>query len=161
NGGIERLARALPWGATVLGTLLVVTFVWTRLVSRQGLELVLPVRAELVLILLACLLLWAIVAPERSASSRFFRCPLILFLVTSRYSLYVYHHFISYYLTNNRTELELARWLGSHSAAVALQAMLGTGISLAVAYISYELIEKRFLRLKRLFDNSDSQRAAA
>jgi len=161
NGGMERLVRALPWGATVLGTLLVVTFVWTRLVSRQGLELVLPVRAELVLMLLACLLLWAVVAPERSAASRFFRCRLMVFLGTYSYGLYVYHHFISYYLTSNRTELELARWLNSHSAAVALQATLGTGISLAVAYISYELIEKRFLRLKRLFDNSDSQRAVA
>src|SRR5215813_2618177 len=161
NGGIERLARALPWGATVLGTLLVVTFVWTRLVSRQGLELVLPVRAELVLILLACLLLWAIVAPERSASSRFFRCRLTVFLGTYSYGLYVYHHFISYYLTSNRTELELAGWLGSHGAAVALQATLGTGVSLAVAYLSYELFEKRFLRLKRLFDNSGSQPAVA
>jgi hypothetical protein len=41
---------------------------------------------------------------------------------THSYGLYVYHHFISYYLATNRTELELARWLGSHDAAVALQA---------------------------------------
>jgi len=53
--------------------------------------------------------------------------------------------------TTNRTELELARWLGSHGAAVALQATLGASVSLAVAYLSYELVEKRFLRLKRLF----------
>ena len=49
------------------------------------------------------------------------------------------------------TELELARRLGSHGAAVALQATLGAAASLAVAYLSYELFEKRFLRLKRLF----------
>ena len=75
----------------------------------------------------------------------------MVFLGTYSYGLYVYHHFISYYLTSNRTDLELAGWLGSHSAAVALQAMLGVSVSLAVAYLSYELFEKRFLRLKRLF----------
>ena len=158
-GGMERLVRALPRVATVLGILLAVTFVWTRLLSRQGLELVLPVRAALVVMLLACLLVWAIRAPERSATSRFFRCRPMVFLGTYSYGLYVYHHFISYYLTSNRTELELARWLGSHGAAVALQATLGAGVSLAIAYLSYELFEKRFLRLKRLFDNSNSQRA--
>src|SRR5262245_45521771 len=109
NGGMDRLVRALPWGATVLVALLFVTFVWTRLGSRQGFELVLPGRAELVSMLLACLLLWAVVAPEHSTSSRFFRCRLMVFLGTYSYGLYVYHHFISYYLTSNRTELELAR----------------------------------------------------
>jgi peptidoglycan/LPS O-acetylase OafA/YrhL len=159
TGGMERLMRALPWAAIVLGTLLAVTFVWTRLVSRQGLELVLPVRAALILMLLACLLVWAIRAPERSVTSRFFCCRPMVFLGTYSYGLYVYHHFISYYLTSNRTELELARWLGSHGAAVALQAILGAGVSLIIAYLSYELFEKRFLRLKRLFDNSGPERA--
>jgi peptidoglycan/LPS O-acetylase OafA/YrhL len=47
--------------------------------------------------------------------------------------------------------VRLAVWLGSHGAAVALQAALGASVSLALAYLSYELYEKRFLRLKRLF----------
>jgi peptidoglycan/LPS O-acetylase OafA/YrhL len=38
---------------------------------------------------------------------------------------------------------------------VALQATLGASASLAVAYLSYELFEKRFLRLKRLFGTAD------
>src|SRR5213076_222065 len=42
---LERLARALPRVVAVVGGLLAVTFAWTRLVSRQELELVLPVRA--------------------------------------------------------------------------------------------------------------------
>ena len=163
-GGVEGLIRALPRVAAVVGVLLAVTFVWTRLVSRQDLELVLPVRAALILVLLACLLVWAVVAPERSATSRFFRSRSMVFLGTYSYGLYVYHHFISYYLTTNRTELELARWLGSHGAAVALQATLGASVSLAVAYVSYELFEKRFLRLKRLFETAKEpapQRRAA
>jgi hypothetical protein len=54
----------------VIGGLLAVTFVRTRLVSSEGLELILPVRAALILMLLACLLVWALIAPERSAAAR-------------------------------------------------------------------------------------------
>jgi peptidoglycan/LPS O-acetylase OafA/YrhL len=153
-GGRVRLAGALPLVVTVVAGLLAVTFVWTRLVSREGLQLVLPVRAALILMLLACLLVWALIAPGRSATSRFFRSRSMVFLGTYSYGLYVYHHFISYYLIANRTDLELAGWLGSHSAAVALQATLGASASLALAYLSYELFEKRFLRLKRLFERA-------
>ena len=154
-GGLERLVRALPgwwpwsagcWRSPSSGP------AWCR---AKWLELVLPVRAALILMLLACLLVWALIAPERSATSRFFRSRSMVFLGTYSYGLYVYHHFISYYLTTNRTELELARWLGSHGAAVALQATLGVSASLALAYLSYELFEKRFLRLKRLFGTAE------
>jgi peptidoglycan/LPS O-acetylase OafA/YrhL len=151
--GWERLTAALPLVAAVVGGLLAATFMWTRLASREGLDMVLPIRAALILILLACLLVWALIAPERSATSRFFCSRYMVFLGTYSYGLYVYHHFISYYLTTNRTDLELARWVGSHWAAVALQATVGASASLALAYLSYELFEKRFLRLKRLFES--------
>jgi peptidoglycan/LPS O-acetylase OafA/YrhL len=150
-GGLERMTRVLPKVSIAAGALLIVTFLWTRLVPGQGLELVLPVRASLILILLACLLVWTLTAAEGSFTSRFFSSRLLVFLGTYSYGLYVYHHFISYYLVTNRTDIELARWLGSHGAAVALQFVLGASASLAVAYFSYELFEKRFLRLKRFF----------
>ena len=79
----------------------------------------------------------------------------MVFLGTYSYGLYVYHHFISYYLVTNRTELELGRWLGSHGMAVALQATLGMLASLALAYLSYEFFERRFLSLKPLFENAN------
>ena len=162
-GGLEWLRRAAPAAATAVAGLVAVTFVWTRLVSREGLELILPVRAALILLLLACLLVGALTAPERSSLSRFFRSRSLVFLGTYSYGLYVYHHFISYYMTSNRTDLVLAGWLGSHLAAVALQATLGMGASLAVAYLSYEFFEKRFLRMKRLFETAKepTQRPAA
>ena len=153
-GGMKLLVRALPRVVAVTGGLLAITFIWTVLVSRQGLELVGSVRAALFQILLACLLVWALIAPKQSTSARFFRSRSMVFLGTYSYGLYVYHHFISWYLTSNQTELELGRWLGSHGAAVALQATLGAAASLAVAYLSYELVEKRFLGLKRLFETA-------
>ena len=148
---LERLARALPLTVAVAGGLAAGTYL-AGLASREGLEFVLPVRAALIEVLLACLLVWTLIAAERSATSRFFRSRFMVFLGTYSYGLYVYHHFISYYLSSNRTDLELASWLGSHLAAVALQATLGMSASLALAYLSYELFEKRFLRLKRLFE---------
>jgi peptidoglycan/LPS O-acetylase OafA/YrhL len=155
-GGLERLVRALPWVAAIAAALLVATFGWTRLVSRESMEFVLPVRASLIQVLLGCLLVWALAAPQRSSISRFFRVRWLMFLGTYSYGLYVYHHFISYYLTVNRTEFELARWLGSHGAAIALQATLGIAVSLAIAYLSYEYFEKRFLRMKRFYASRQS-----
>jgi hypothetical protein len=49
-------------------------------------------------------------------------------------------------VTFNRSELELLQWLRSYDAAVALRSTLGTLGALALAYLSYELFEKRFLR---------------
>jgi peptidoglycan/LPS O-acetylase OafA/YrhL len=160
-GGLEWLRQALPRVVAVVSGPLVVTYVWTRLVSREGLELVGTVRETLFLMLLACLLVWALIAPKQSVTSWFFSSRAMVFLGTYSYGLYVYHHFISYYLTTNRTELELARWLGSHGAAVALQATLGASAALAVAYLSYELFEKRFLRLKRLFQTGQGADASS
>jgi peptidoglycan/LPS O-acetylase OafA/YrhL len=150
-GGSAWLIRALPRVAAVAGGLVVATFVWTVFLSRQELELVASLRSAPLQMLLACLLIWVLTAPEGSATSRFFGSRPMVFLGTYSYGLYVYHHFISYYLHINHTELGLGRWLGSHGAAVALQASLGMLASLAVAYLSYELFEKRFLRLKPLF----------
>jgi peptidoglycan/LPS O-acetylase OafA/YrhL len=157
--GLDRLVRGLPGAAAAGCVLVVATFAWTRLVSREGLDFVLPIRAALIQILLACLLVWALVAPQWSTISRFFRSRTLVFLGTYSYGLYVYHHFVSYYLTTNRTELELAQWLNSHGAAVALQAGLGTAASLIIAYVSYEVFEKRFLGLKRFFETADRHEA--
>lgn len=154
SGGLERLARALPVVVAMAGGLLAVSFVWTRFMSREGLEFVLPIRATLILLLLACLLVWAMIAPRQSATANFFSSRIMVFLGTYSYGLYVYHHFISYYLTANRTDLTLAAWLGSHMAAVTVQATLGIAASLAIAYLSYEYFEKPFLRLKRLFESA-------
>jgi peptidoglycan/LPS O-acetylase OafA/YrhL len=150
-GGIEWLWRALPRVAGAACVLLAVTFAWTQLMSRHGLDAVGAIRAGLVLLLLACLLVWALMAPQHSITSRFFCSRAMMLLGTYSYGLYVYHHFISHYLTANRTELVLADWLGSHTAAVVLQATLGASASLLLAYLSYEYFEKPFLALKRLF----------
>ncbi len=153
-GGLERLVRSIPLIVTVVGGLLATSFVFTSRTSAGQLWPLLSVRAALILLLLGCLLLWAINAPERSATSRFFRSSPMVFLGTYSYGLYVYHHFISYYLDANRDALGLTGRVGSHWAAMMVEAVLGASASLALAVVSYELNEKRFLRLKRYFYDS-------
>ena len=149
--GMERLARALPYVATVAFATLSMTFFWTRVVGEQNNAFVLPVRSSVIVVLLACFLVCVLLAPKNSVLSRVFCSRPLMLLGTYSYGLYVYHHFISYYFVTHRTELVLGDWLGSHSAAVVLQATAGALVSLLIAYLSYEFVEKRFLELKRFF----------
>ena len=105
-------------------------------------------------VLLAAVLLQALAAPPSSVTSRFFRSGPMIALGKYSYGLYVYHHFLSYYFTAHRTEFELAQAVGSHPLAVAIQAAGGIIVSAAIAWLSYELFEKHFLRLKRLWASS-------
>jgi hypothetical protein len=106
SGGVERLTRAVPRAVAVAGGLLVVTFVWTLLVSRKGLDLVLPVRAVLILMLLACLLLRALITPKHSLTSRFFRSASWYSWAPTATAFTSTITSFSYYLTANRTQLD-------------------------------------------------------
>jgi peptidoglycan/LPS O-acetylase OafA/YrhL len=102
-------------------------------------------------LLFTAVLLQALAAPPGSISSRFFRSRAMMALGKYSYGLYVYHHFLSYYLTRHGTEFALASAIGSHTAAVAIQAVGGMAVSMVVAWLSYELFERHFLQLKRLW----------
>ena len=72
-GGLERLVRALPCdGGRGRRRLLAVTFVWTAWCPAMGGAGAAGARGADP-DLLACLLVWALLAPDRSATSRFFR----------------------------------------------------------------------------------------
>ncbi len=150
--GLKRLARALPYVLAAAGALIVVTQIFPGPIWSQGMPVTAPIRSAAIQLLLACILLWALMAPERSLTQHFFCSRTMVFLGTYSYGLYVYHHLIFYYMYTNRTDLTLAGWLGSHGLAVAVQATAGMAASLIVAYLSYELFEKRFLKLKRFFE---------
>ena len=150
-GGPETIVRWFPRVAVVAGVLTAGTYAWVKIV-RQGLVAAYSIRASLVVVLLATVLIWALVAPERSLTSRFFRSRWLMFFGTYSYGIYVYHHFFSYYMMTTRTEFVVQRWVGWHFGAVLLQALVAGVASIAVAYASYHLYEKRFLGLKRYFE---------
>jgi peptidoglycan/LPS O-acetylase OafA/YrhL len=151
-GGMDRVKRLLPRAAACIGPGIVTSYVWV-LLSRRGLPAIYTIRVTLIMMLLAALLMWALVAPRGSLVSRFFRSRPMTFLGTYSYGLYVYHHFLSYYMTHQRTEFVVARWVGSHLWGALLQAVAGSLVSLGIAYASYELFERRFLGLKRRFES--------
>jgi len=105
-------------------------------------------------VLLAAVLLQALGAPASSVSSRCFRSRPMIALGKYSYGLYVYHHFLSYYFTKHGTEFALASAVGSHTVAVAIQALGGMAASMAIAWLSYEFFEKYFLQLKHRWPSS-------
>ncbi len=113
------------------------------------------VRSGAFHLLLAALLLQALCAPTSSVWSRVFRSSPMIILGKYSYGLYVYHHFFSYYFSKHGTELALASVIGSHIAALAIQAVGGMAASMAIAWLSYEYFEKRFLQLKRFWPSSN------
>jgi peptidoglycan/LPS O-acetylase OafA/YrhL len=155
-GGLAAVKRAILPMALGAGALLVLQFGLHRF-TDSGFAAIRSMREGMFRVLLAALLLQALVAPASSALSRFFRSGPMITLGKYSYGLYVYHHFFSYYFTAHRTEFELARAVGSHTLAVAIQAAGGMAASMAIAWLSYELFEKHFLRLKRLWPTTGAR----
>ncbi len=150
EAGIRRLI--VPMAGVALAALL------AQFSVHRFTDLELPVmrslRSGMFRLLLAALLLQALVVPAASLLSRFFRCGPMVALGKYSYGLYVYHHFFSYYFTRHGTEFALARLVGSHALAVAIQAVGGMAVSTLIAWLSYELFEKHFLRLKRFWPSA-------
>jgi len=120
----------------------------------SGVPAIRALRSGAFHLLFTAVLLYALAAPASSIASRFFRSGAMTALGKYSYGLYVYHHFFSYYFTRHGTEFALGSAIGSHTAAVAIQAVAGMAASMAVAWASYEMFEKHFLRLKRLWPSS-------
>ena len=99
--------------------------------------------------LLAALVLQVVCAPPTSLWSRVFSGSPLVFLGKYSYGLYVYHHFVSYYLDKNDVVSQFAAIVGSRLLALALQGMAGIAVSMVIAWLSYEYFEKYFLGLKR------------
>ena len=160
-GGMARIRRLLPRLAAAAAALFLLRLAWSRLTPLWA-ALLFQVRESLLVVLLACVLLWALTAPRDALVVRLFSSRTMRWFGTYSYGLYVYHHFLSYYFSVHRTEFALAARLGSHGLAVALQALVGVAISCAVAFASYHLLEKRFLALKdRLTGGARPRRSAA
>jgi len=149
-GGLDALARAtrkLAIGGVVL-------FVVSHAVSATRPDLFGPMRqlrASLFTVFLGHMMVSALRSKPGAWLSWLFG-PKLQFLGTYSYGLYVFHHLISYYYYRHQTEFVIARWVGSHTAAVFLQASVGIVVSMGIAIVSYHFFEKRFLLLKRRWE---------
>jgi peptidoglycan/LPS O-acetylase OafA/YrhL len=116
-------------------------------------------RASLFTIFLGAMMVEALVAKPGSFLARVFG-PKMQFLGTYSYGIYVFHHLISTYYYAHRTEFTLGARLGSHTAAVFIQATVGMAASLGIAMVSYHFYEKRFLALKQRWDATPAAQAS-
>jgi peptidoglycan/LPS O-acetylase OafA/YrhL len=69
------------------------------------------------------------------------------------YGLYVYHGIIDRVYAYRDVDGLLTAALGSHTLAFVIRAVSGIAISFVISIASYELYEKRFLKLKRRFES--------
>ncbi len=159
EGGEETLRRSVRPVALLGGALLLVSIGVVALAAPPP-AVTSSLRSGVFRVLFVALLLRAVTSPAASLTSRFFRSGTMVWLGKYSYGLYVYHHFFSYYFTTHRTEFALGRFLGSHSLAVAVQAVVGMALSMALAWLSYEYMEKHFLRLKRFWPSPKSAAVA-
>ena len=102
------------------------------------------------IIAVGCTALVAASLVPGSITQRFFSLRFLRFFGTYSYGLYVYHYSVDAALTNR-----LRIWLELHGAS-KMSAILGAAIpvaliSIVLAVLSYQLYEKHFLTMKRLF----------
>jgi peptidoglycan/LPS O-acetylase OafA/YrhL len=161
TGALLALLARGPQGAVVLAaparktamaaTLGLLTVVLWHMRTKDLEWLSLPLRGTFFALAFGALV--AILVTSRGGPLlRLFESGPLCFLGKYSYGLYVFHGIIGFAFLETQLQPRLTAVAGSHLGAVLLQAVLGVSLSLMIAVASFELYEKRFLRLKRYFD---------
>jgi peptidoglycan/LPS O-acetylase OafA/YrhL len=148
EGGISRLTRLIVRAFVVGSIFIIASFIFTRMVPAWRLALH-EIRQTAFAIAFCAVLMSALAGPL--LIRRVFESQIMVFFGKYSYGLYVFHFLLAYYLIHYRTEDIVARWVGSHTLAVFLQAAFGIGLSVVVSLLSYHSFEKHFLKLKARF----------
>jgi peptidoglycan/LPS O-acetylase OafA/YrhL len=98
--------------------------------------------------LFSALNLAAVVAEGSSLVIRFLSKRPLLFLGKYSYGIYVFHHFLSWPSLHYQIVPLMAEKLGNLTVAMLANALVGAGVSILMALVSYHAFEKHFLRLK-------------
>ncbi|HEY4884800.1 MAG TPA: acyltransferase [Myxococcales bacterium] len=148
--GVAPLVRRSGQAALAIGavTLLVSAFCAA---TRMGLAVLHPIRGTLFAMFFGALTLISLRRSEESLAARTFQSSWLRTFGKYSYGLYVYHGVLSFHMLEWGVVDRLEALLGSHPLAIAAQTVLGVGASLLISVLSYELFEKRFLVLKKLF----------
>jgi peptidoglycan/LPS O-acetylase OafA/YrhL len=147
------LRNAPTLALALVGTIVAVSLFGVR--TRLWLPVLHQVRGSLYALFFGALTLvslgWSS-RPGAALAARIFQGRLLSFFGKYSYGLYVYHGLFTWYLVEVRANERLDRLFGyHHSLTLVARAALGVGVSVMVAVLSYELMEKKFLALKRYF----------
>lgn len=91
---------------------------------------------------------------------RLLRARWLSFLGKYSYGLYVFHGMVAYWFLATNFIGRIQRATGSRALALATEVIVGVVASVLIAVASFELYEKRFLVLKRLFEAAPPKRPA-
>ncbi|MGZ6072118.1 MAG: acyltransferase family protein [Myxococcaceae bacterium] len=158
--GPRVLQRAAPLAAGLLAAVVAVSLF--GVVTKHWLPVLHQLRGSLWALFFGALTLISLGASAGAgALARLFESGLLRFFGKYSYGLYVYHGLFTWYLVEERANERLDRLFGyHHSLTIAARAILGVGVSVVVAVVSYQLVEKRFLALKRYFEAQDEPSTA-
>jgi peptidoglycan/LPS O-acetylase OafA/YrhL len=158
EGGMQRWVERAGPAAVGLGAAIVLLSAFCA-TARWGLPVLHQIRSSLYGLFFGALTLTSLEAPANLVA-RAFQGPLLRFFGKYSYGLYVYHGIFTWCLLEAGADARLDALLGNHALAIAARAVLGVGVSLGVAVLSYQLLEKRFLALKKYFEAPGGQTAA-
>ena len=109
-------------------------------------------RQSAVCVLFGILILWGINTPWRPRFvGTILENKVLRILGKYSYGLYVYHGILTWYIGEETTEY-FASFLGNHTLGLIAKVVFATGISFSISWLSFELFEKRLLKLKRYFE---------
>jgi peptidoglycan/LPS O-acetylase OafA/YrhL len=150
--GSGEMARLVRWAPIVAGAALLALV--ALFVAEDGLtpldHRVATIGLSLLALLFAALLVMAVSAPPKALLHRLFAHPALRFAGRYAYALYVFHLLIAFDLAVVWNEHGLVRTVaGSQLPANLVFSAAGTSIALMLAWLSWHLYEKQFLKLKR------------
>jgi peptidoglycan/LPS O-acetylase OafA/YrhL len=145
--GLPRVALAGRWAIGPLALAVLLASAWHAATGRLP-EVVLPVRGTLIALTFGALLATSLAARTSGVPSRLLCSRAMRFLGTRSYGLYVFHGIVAYWMSQHTAPFEALAARVGPGAAMLLWAAAGSGVSLIIAAASFDLFEKRFLRLK-------------
>jgi peptidoglycan/LPS O-acetylase OafA/YrhL len=139
-----RLARAAPLVLLGTGTLLLT--LWNTEIREMVLG------GTMLGVFFSALLITVLSARSQNPLKRAFQCPPFRLLGKYSYGMYVLHPFLLAVLTTYLPHDRLGRFAHSGPVGVLLFMTLAFAATLAAGWLSWNLFEKHFLKLKRFFE---------
>jgi len=151
-GGIEAMVRPAKWIAAILGVSLAV--IWLQEMEDVNYTVALTTLSAFFGALL-------VVAVGGKIASVIFSNAVLRFFGKYSYGIYVFHWILAPMLGKYFSHEKLGAMSGSHFLGVALSMVIAIGISTLMAFASWHLYEKHFLKLKKFFEYGERKRASA
>src|SRR5207302_1599647 len=148
----QGIRALLPWAiviAVLSGLSILAIIWWNRSMSASG-HNGMTIRFTLYALLFGAMLVFALTAAPASIPGRLWNSRLLRFFGKYSYGLYVFHYLLFPIFDQHLPAAELGSRLGSVLLGRAAFIALATGASLFLAFLSWHLYEKHFLKLKEV-----------